>query len=98
MSVSGLITGHAVAMATALAGLLAGALLGIAHFGSLWWNVRIYARGGALAAFALQILRMALIAAGLWGVARLGSFALIASAPGVLLARGVMLRRFGRVS
>ena len=83
-------------MATALAGLLAGTLLGIAHFGSLLWNVRLYARGGALAAFVLQILRFALIAAGLWGLARLGSFALIASAPGVLLARGVMLRRLGR--
>lgn len=92
---SGSVAANAVAV---LAGFSAGALLGFLHFGLLWWNVRLYASGGVIAASGLQMLRFILIAAGLWGLARLGSLPLLASAPGVLLARGALLRHLGRSS
>jgi F1F0 ATPase subunit 2 len=85
-------------MVTALAGFFAGVLLGVLHFGSLWWNVRLYAGSGSLAAFGVHILRFALTAAGLWGLAKIGAPALLASASGVLVGRGVLLRRLGSVS
>ncbi len=85
-------------MTAVLAGLAAGALLGVVHFGSLRWNVRLYAGGGAVAAFGVQILRFACTAAGLWALTRLGAPALLAGASGIVVARGVLLRRLGSVS
>jgi F1F0 ATPase subunit 2 len=96
--VSGLLTANAEAVMAVLAGFFAGALLGTLHFGSLWWNVRLYAGSDALAAFGVQTLRFALTAAGLWGLVKIGAPALLASAPGMLVARGVLLQRLGSVS
>lgn len=92
---SGLVVANTPAV---LVGLAAGALLGFLYFGSLWWNVRLYATAGLPAASGLQILRFILIAAGLWGLARVGSLSLLASAPGILVARGILVRHLGRSS
>jgi len=96
--VNGLIAADAARMAVVLAGFFAGALLGLVHFGSLWWNVQLYAGGRPIRSFGLQILRFALIATVLTGLARLGALPLLAGALGLLLARGILLRRLGRVS
>jgi F1F0 ATPase subunit 2 len=85
-------------MIAVLAGFFAGALLGVLHFGSLWWNIRLYAGSGSLAVFGVQILRFVLTAAGLWGLAKIGAPALLAGASSVFVARGVLLRRLGWVS
>ncbi len=82
----------------ALIGLAVGTLLGLIHFGSLWWNVRLLASGGALRALAIQLLRFALLAAVLLGLAKLGAAALLAGALGLLLARSLLLRRLGRAA
>jgi F1F0 ATPase subunit 2 len=79
----------------ALVGIAAGILLGLIHFGSLWWNVRLLASGGALRALAIQVLRFALLTAALLGLAKLGAAALLAGGLGLLLARGLLLRRLG---
>jgi F1F0 ATPase subunit 2 len=79
----------------ALLGLAAGAALGLAHFASLAWNTRLYVSGGAARAFAVQLLRLAVLAAALAGLARLGAPPLLAGALGLLLARRLVLRRLG---
>lgn len=80
----------------ALIGFTVGVLLGLIHFGSLWWNLRLLASAGALRALAVQLLRFALLAVVLAGLAKLGAAALLAGALGLLLARGLLLRRLGR--
>lgn len=49
-----------------LVGLAAGLLLGLIHFGSLWWNARLYAGGGWARALCLHLLRFCLLLAVLW--------------------------------
>lgn len=80
----------------AVLGLAAGMLLGLVHFGSLWWNARLYASGGVASALGLQLLRFALLLVVLGGLAWLGAPALLAGALGLFLARGVMVRLLGR--
>lgn len=80
----------------ALGGFVAGVVLGIAHFGSLWWNTRLYAAGTAGRALAVQVLRIAVLVAVLALLARLGTAALLGGAAGLLLARAVLVRRLGR--
>lgn len=80
----------------AVAGLLAGMLLGAAHFGSLWWNTRLYATGTAARALVVQVLRLGVLACGLVVLARFGAVALLAGALGLLLSRAVALRLVGR--
>jgi len=77
-------------------GLAAGLLQGLIHFGSLWWNARLYTRGGWAQALGLQLLRFCLLLAVLGTLAWLGAAFLIAGALGLLLARGLMLRFLGR--
>ncbi len=80
-------------------GFAAGFAVGLVHFGSLWWNAQMFARGGRLAiAFALQIGRFALLVAVCIGLARLGALPLLSGALGLLLARGILLRRLGTVT
>jgi len=77
--------------------LLAGASLGSLYFLSLRWTVRMVAGGRALPALALQVLRLALMAAALTTVVRsLGAVALLAATLGLLAARSAVLRREAR--
>jgi F1F0 ATPase subunit 2 len=80
----------------AFLGLFAGALLGLFHFAALWANVRLYIEGGAVGGVAIQILRFGLLIAVLAALAKLGAAALLGSAFGLFVARGFVLRRFGR--
>jgi F1F0 ATPase subunit 2 len=77
------------------AGLAVGTLLGLVHFGSLWWNVRLLTTGSAVCALAVQLLRFAILAGVLFGLAMLGAAALLAGTLGLLLARALLLRRLG---
>lgn len=77
-------------------GLVAGMLLGLVHFGSLWWNARLYAGGGWVQALGLQLLRICLLIVVLGALAWLGASFLLAGALGLLLARGLILRFLGR--
>lgn len=81
---------------SAVLALCVGFALGIVHFGSLWWNARLYAGGGALKAFAIQVARFALLVAVFVALARLGALALVAGALGLVAARAVLVRRLGR--
>ncbi|WP_118138650.1 ATP synthase subunit I [Oceanicella sp. SM1341] len=76
-----------------LGGLLAGFLLGLVHFGGLRHNTRLYMQGRAGAGIALQLGRLALVAAGFTGLALLGPVPLLAGTLGLLAARRVVLRR-----
>lgn len=77
-------------------GLAAGMLMGFFHFGSLWWNARLYAGGGWAQALGLQLLRICLLIVVLGALAWLGASFLLAGALGLLLARGLILRFLGR--
>ena len=74
-----------------------GFLFGLAHFGSLWWNARLYAGHGAVLALALQLVRLGLLVLVLATLARLGAAPLVAAASGLLVARLLLVRRLGRL-
>ncbi|MGE0224824.1 MAG: ATP synthase subunit I [Acetobacteraceae bacterium] len=82
----------------ALFGLLAGSLIGFVHFGSLWWNTRLFGRGDALPALGLQVLRLGLLALVLFGLTKAGAVPLLTGTLGLLMARRVLLRRLGGVA
>jgi F1F0 ATPase subunit 2 len=82
-------------VAGALAGLAVGVLLGLAHFGSLWWNAQLFLSGGAFRAFGVQLIRFGILLAVLAGLAKLGALPLLSGALGLLLARGLLIRRLG---
>lgn len=82
----------------ALFGLAVGALLGLVHFGALWWNTRLYTQGGAALALAVQLGRFALLGLVLAGLAKLGALPLLAGALGLLLVRPLVVRRIGRIA
>lgn len=70
-------------------GLAAGAI----HFATLRWNVRLLVAGTPAKAIGLQLLRLAGVAI-LFGIlSKLGAWPLLCGAAGLLLARGVILRR-----
>ncbi|HYQ38505.1 MAG TPA: ATP synthase subunit I [Pseudomonas sp.] len=75
------------------AALLVGGLAGLLHFASLALNLRLFTAGRVAAGLALQLLRLALTAAVLAGLARFGVGAVLAGALGLLLARRWVLRR-----
>lgn len=77
-------------------GLAAGMLLGLFHFGSLMWNTELYLGGGWAAALGLQLARFGLLVACLVAMAMLGALPLLGSALGLLVARGVLVRRARR--
>jgi F1F0 ATPase subunit 2 len=79
-------------------GLAAGMLAGAWHFLSLSWNWALFAKGKTAAALALQIARIALTCALLLILARIGALALLAGMAGVLLTRGLVVRRYGGLS
>jgi len=76
-------------------GLIAGFLTGVLHFASLYWNARLFTSGSAGKAIALQLGRIAVAVAVLFLLARLGIAALVAGAVAFLVARPLMVWRFG---
>ena len=77
-------------------GLIAGAVLGAFHFTSLSWNTRLFTSGGAGKAIALQLGRIVVAVGALILLARfLGLAALLCGTLGFLVARPLLLWRFG---
>jgi F1F0 ATPase subunit 2 len=70
-------------------GLLAGSI----HLATLRWNIRLLIAGTPAKALALQLLRLAGVAVLFAVLAKLGPWALLCGAAGLLLARGAILRR-----
>lgn len=95
-SMTGILAAAATPATGALLGLIVGVLLGLAYFGSLWWNARLYASGGGLRALAVQMLRLALLVGVLAGLAKLGALPLLTGALGLLAARNLLVRHLGR--
>jgi F1F0 ATPase subunit 2 len=75
---------------------LAGLIVGAVHYGGLWWNVRLFAAGGSvLKALAVQVVRLALIAAALIALVSFGAMPLLVATLGVISARIVAVRWLG---
>jgi F1F0 ATPase subunit 2 len=74
-------------------GLIAGFAAGLVHFATLHRNVRLLAFGSASKALAMQLSRLGLMLVVLFVLAKLGPWALLCGALGVLVARSVVLRR-----
>lgn len=74
---------------------LAGVAVGLAYFGSIWWQVHamVHARRSLPWALGSSFLRIAMLAAGLMLVARGGVLQLLAAALGLWVARAWALRR-----
>jgi F1F0 ATPase subunit 2 len=80
-----------------LLGLAAGLATGVFQFATLHRLSAMYLAGASPArTIALQLARLALVAAVLFGLAQLGAPALLAGALGIFLGRAVVLRRTGR--
>ncbi len=73
-----------------------GVLLGLLHFGSLWWNTQSYLSGGVLRALAMQLARFAVLFGVLAGLSTLGALPLLCGALGLMLGRAILMRRLGR--
>ena len=77
-------------------GLVTGLLVGWFHFSSLSWNTQLFTTGAAGKAIALQLARIAVAVVALILLARLlGLAALLCGALGFLVARPLLLWRFG---
>jgi F1F0 ATPase subunit 2 len=74
-------------------GLSVGILAGLIHFTGLRWNVRLLTAGAAGSALGVQVVRLGVLAAVFVVLARLGAWALLCGAAGLLLARQCVLRR-----
>ncbi|WP_338468173.1 ATP synthase subunit I [Novosphingobium sp. ZN18A2] len=81
---------------TIAAALLGGALLGWIHFSSLHTVTQDYAQGRAPRAVLLQFGRLAILAGGLFLLARLGAWPLLAGSVGLFAARAAVLRKARR--
>ncbi len=81
-----------------IAAFAVGALLGAAHFGSLWWSVVLMRHGRTILGAAAQALRFAGLALALALIARQGAVPLLAAALGVLAARAFLMRRYRRIA
>lgn len=75
-----------------------GIVLGLLHFGSLWWTTRLYAGSAALRGLGVQLLRFGLLTLALTALAGLGAGPLLAGALGLLLGRGLLLHRAQRAA
>ena len=77
-------------------GLVSGLAVGAFHFSSLSWNTQFFTMGEAGKAIALQLVRIVVAVAVLTLIARLlGLPALLSGALGFLVARPLLLWRFG---
>lgn len=76
-------------------GLIAGFLAGVLHFASLWWNAQLFTAGAAGKAILLQLGRIAVAVTVLAALARLGFAALLCGAFAFLVARPLLVWRFG---
>ena len=81
--------------AQAAFGLAAGLLIGVTHFALLRWNTRLFVTGCAGRAVALQVGRIAVTVTLLTLLVRLSLVTLLFGALGLLIARPLLLRRFG---
>jgi F1F0 ATPase subunit 2 len=86
-------TPHFPLIAQIATGLCVGLLAGTIHFAGLHWNVRLIVAGSSTKALTLQLLRMAGVAVLFFALAKLGAWALLCGAAGLLLARFVILQR-----
>jgi F1F0 ATPase subunit 2 len=78
-----------------LIGLSTGLLVGAFHFTSLSWNTQLFATGAPGKAIALQLGRIAVAVTALILLARLGLATLLCGGLGFLVARPLLLWRFG---
>jgi F1F0 ATPase subunit 2 len=76
-------------------GLVSGFLAGLLHYGSLWWNTRLFAVDSASKAVLLQLARITVAVTVLTSLALLGFATLASSALAFLVARPVLIWRFG---
>jgi F1F0 ATPase subunit 2 len=76
-----------------LAGAGVGILLGLVHFMTLKWNTKAYLDGDHGLAFAMQVMRFALLIAALTLLAKMGAISLLSGMAFILLARAFILRR-----
>jgi F1F0 ATPase subunit 2 len=76
-------------------GLITGLLVGAFHFALLWWNTQLFASGSAGKAIALQLGRITVAVGVLVLLARLGFVALLCGGFGFLVARPLLVWRFG---
>ncbi|WP_176049714.1 ATP synthase subunit I [Burkholderia sp. BCC1644] len=74
----------------------AGVIAGAAYFAALHVNARWYAHHALGAALVMQVLRFGLLALMLYGLARLGSAALLSGLAGIVVARHVATRLLER--
>lgn len=78
-------------------GLIAGVLAGGVFYATLWWNVRAWAEGGSpVRVLVVQLARLAIVAAVLVAVARLGALPLLAALLGIIATRLVATRFVAR--
>jgi F1F0 ATPase subunit 2 len=77
------------AVITLAAGLLAGVVLGLVFFGGLWWTTQRLATSSrpAILVSVSLLVRVAVLAAGLFLLAQVGSGALLVAALGLLATR-----------
>lgn len=73
--------------------LAAGVAVGVLHFLSLRWSVRLFIEGRAARSLAIQGLRLAVLGGGLFAVVVwFGALPLLAATAGLLLARTAVIR------
>jgi F1F0 ATPase subunit 2 len=72
---------------------LVGVALGVAHVATLGRNIDLFVSGRAMAALALQLVRLATIVAVFFAIARVGVAPLLAAFVAFALSRTVCLRR-----
>jgi len=74
-------------------GFPAGTAAGWIHFNTLYWNVRLLTGRTPGRAIAIQLLRLGVLAAIFFVLAKIGAWALLSGAAGLLIARFTVLRR-----
>lgn len=79
--------------------LAAGIALGTIYFNAVWWNARLFARGGRASTAVILIVGRLVLVGGLLTLASLeGAPPLLAVALGVFIARPLVLRRHREVA
>jgi len=83
----------AIPIGPTLAALALGVVLGLAHFHSLRWATDAFVEGRAARAILLQVVRLALLGACLFGAALAGPWPLFGMAVGIFIGRAAIMRR-----